>query len=236
MYKSTTLRAPPLNRLLAALPKDEYRRLLPNLELVPLLFGKVLYQVGDVIRHVYFPTAGIVSLLAAADERATLEVGMVGREGMIGLPLFMGVKTSRDCAVVQGAGAAMRMKATVFRRECTNGGSLPRLLSRYTHSRLTQVSQGAACNRFHSIEARLARWLLMTRDRMDGDEFQITQEFLSNMLGVRREGVNRAAGALQQRNLISYSRGTLTTLDQAGLQAASCRCYEIIKDELDSAR
>lgn len=236
MYKSTALQAPPLNRLLGALPKDEYRRLLPNLELVPLIFGEVIYQVGDVIRHVYFPTAGIFSLLAAAEERATLEVGMVGREGMIGLPLFMGVKTSRDCAVVQGAGAAMRMRAAAFRKECTNGGSLPRLLSRYTHSRMTQVSQGAACNRFHSIEARLARWLLMTRDRMDGEEFQITQEFLSNMLGVRREGVNRAAGALQQQNLISYSRGTLTTLDRAGLEAVSCRCYEIIKDEVDSAR
>lgn len=236
MHRSTALQAPPLNSLLAALPKDEYRRLLPNLELVPLIFGDVIYQVGDLIRHVYFPTAGILSLLAAAEERATLEVGMVGREGMVGLPIFMGVRTSRDCAVVQGEGAAMRMKATAFRKECTNGGSLPRLLSRYTHSRLTQVSQGAACNRFHSIEARLARWLLMTRDRMDGDEFQITQEFLSNMLGVRREGVNRAAGALQQQNLISYSRGTLTTLDRAGLEAVSCRCYEIIKDELASAR
>jgi len=154
---------------------------------------------------------------------------------MAGLPVFMGVKTSRDCAVVQGAGAAMRMKAPAFRRECTNGNSLAGLLRRYTHSRLTQVSQGAACNRFHSIEARLARWLLMTHDRMERDDFQLTQEFLSNMLGVRREGVNKAAGALQQRNLISYSRGTLTTLDRAGLEAVSCCCYEIIKDELDSA-
>ena len=235
MYKSTALPAPPLNRILAALPKDEYRRLLPNLELVPLIFGEVIYKAGDLIRHVYFPTGGILSLLAAAEERATLEVGIVGREGMVGLPVFMGVKTSRDCAVVQGAGAALRMKATVFRRECTNGGSLPVYLRRYTHSRLTQMSQGAACNRFHSIEARLARWLLMTRDRMEKDEFQLTQEFLSNMLGVRREGVTKAAGALQERNLIRYSRGTLTTLDRAGLEAASCRCYEIIKDELDSA-
>ena len=195
MSKSTALRAPPLNRLLAALPKDEYRRLLPNFELVPLTFGEVIYQPGDLIRYVYFPTAGILSLLAAAEEEATLEVGIVGREGMVGLPIFMGVKTSRDCAVVQGAGAAMRMKATAFRKECTNGGSLPRQLRRYTHSRLTQVSQGAACNRFHSIEARLARWLLMTRDRMERGEFQLTQEFLSNMMGVRREGVNKAAGA-----------------------------------------
>src|SRR5688500_935280 len=235
MYKSNALRAPPLNRLLAALPRDEYRRLIPNLELVPLVFGEVIYKAGDLIRHVYFPTGGVLSLLAAAEEGSTLEVGIVGREGMAGLPVFMGVKTSRDCAVVQGAGAAMRMKAPAFRRECTNGNSLAGLLRRYTHSRLTQVSQGAACTRFHSIEARLARWLLMTHDRMERDDFQLTQEFLSNMLGVRREGVNKAAGALQQRNLISYSRGTLTTLDRAGLEAVSCCCYEIIKDELDSA-
>lgn len=235
MYRSTALRLPSLNRLLAALPQVEYRSLVSNLELVPLIFGEVIYKPGDVIRHVYFPTSGILSLLAAAEERATLEVGIVGREGMVGLPIFMGVKFSRDCAVVQGAGEAMRMKAAVFRKECTNGGALPGLLRRYSHSRLTQMSQGAACNRFHSIEARLARWLLMTSDRMESDEFQLTQEFLSNMLGVRREGVNRAAGALQQRNLISYSRGTLTTLDRTGLEAASCRCYEIIKDEATSA-
>lgn len=234
MYKSTALPAPSLNRLLAALPKDEYRRLLPNLELVPLIFGEVIYKAGDVIRHVYFPTAGILSLLAAAEGRATLEVAMVGREGMVGLPVFMGVKTSRDFAVVQGVGAAMRMKAAAFLKECSNGGSLPRQLRRYTHSRLTQMSQGAACNRFHSIEARLARWLLMTRDRMELDEFQLTQEFVSNMLGVRREGVNRAAGALQQGNLIGYSRGTLTILDRAGLEAVACRCYGIIKDELSN--
>ena len=235
MDKSTALRAPPLNRLLAALPKDEYRRLLPDLELVPLNFGEVIYKPGDLIRHVYFPTAGILSLLAAAEEHATLEVGIVGREGMVGLPIFMGVKTSRDCAVVQGAGEALRMKATAFRKECSDGGSLPVQLRRYTHSRLTQISQGAACNRFHSIEARLARWLLMTRDRMERNEFQLTQEFLSNMLGVRREGVNKAAGALQHQNLISYSRGTLTILNQIGLEAASCRCYEIIKDEIDNS-
>jgi CRP-like cAMP-binding protein len=233
MYKS--LAAPPLNRLLAALPKDEYRRLLPNLELVPLIFGEVIYKAGDVIRHVYFPTTGILSLLAAAEERATLEVGIVGREGMVGLPIFMGVKTSRDFVVVQGVGAAMRMKAAAFLKECTNGGSLPRQLRRYTHSRLTQVSQGAACNRFHSIEARLARWLLMTRDRMEKDEFQVTQEFLSNMLGVRREGVNRAASGLQQANLISYSRGTLSILNRAGMEGVACRCYGIIKDELNNA-
>lgn len=231
MSKATTLRAPPTNRLLAALSKDEHRRLLPNLEPFPLDFGEKIYEPGDLIRHVYFPTSGILSLLASVEDRATLEVGIVGREGMVGLPVFMGVKTSHNRAVVQGAGVAMRMKTAAFRRECDNGGSLPRLLRRYTHSRLTQITQGAACNRFHPIDARLARWLLMTRDRMGTDKFQVTQEFLSNMLGVRREGVNKAAGALQKQKLISYSRGTLTTLNRAGLEAVACQCYGIIKEE-----
>jgi CRP-like cAMP-binding protein len=231
MSKANTLRAPPTNRLLAALPKDEHRRLLPNLEPFPLEFGEVIYEPGDLIRHVYFPTSGIVSLLAAVEDRATLEVGIVGREGMVGLPVFMGVKISHNRAVVQGAGVAMRMKTAAFRKECDNGSSLPRLLRRYTHSRLTQITQGAACNRFHPIDARLARWLLMTRDRMGTDEFQVTQEFLSNMLGVRREGVNKAAGALQKQKLISYSRGTLKTLNRAGLEAVACQCYGIIKEE-----
>lgn len=234
MSKTTTLRAPPTNRLLAALPKDEYRRLLPSLEPFPLVFGEVIYEPGDLIRYVYFPSSGIISLLAAVEDRATLEVGIVGREGMVGLPAFMGVKTSGNRAVVQGAGETMRMKATTFRKLCDNGGSLTKLLRRYTHSRLTQIAQGAACNRFHPIDARLARWLLMTRDRMGTDKFRLTQEFLSNMLGVRREGVNKAAGELQQRHLISYSRGNLTTLDRAGLKAVACRCYGIIKAEYDT--
>ena len=234
MPRTTNLRAPPTNRLLAALPKDEYERLLPKLEHFLLVFGEVIYEPGDLIRSVYFPTSGIISLLAAVEDRATLEVGIVGREGMVGLPAFMGVKTSGNRAVVQGAGAAMRMKANAFRNECENGGSFPRLLRRYTHSRMTQIAQGAACNRFHPIDARLARWLLMTSDRMGTDEFQLTQEFLSNMLGVRREGVNKAAGALQQRDLISYSRGNLLILDRAGLKAIACHCYGIIKAEYDT--
>ncbi len=234
MPAATPKLAPPTNRLLAALPKNEYRRLLPNLEPFPLVFGKVIYEPGDLIRHVYFPASGIISLLAVVEGRATLEVGIVGREGMVGLPVFLGVKTSRDRAVVRGAGAAMRMKATAYRKECDNGGSLPRLLLRYTHSLLTQIAQGAACNRFHPTDARFARWLLMTRDRMGTDEFQLTQEFLSNMLGVRREGVNKTAGALQKQQLISYGRGTLTTLNRAGLEAVACQCYRIIKEEYDS--
>lgn len=234
MSKTTKLRAPPTNRLLAALPKDEYQRLLPKLEPFPLVFGEVIYEPDGLIRNVYFPTSGIISLLAAVEDRATLEVGIVGREGMVGLPAFMGVKRTGNRAVVQGAGAALRMKATAFRNECENGGSFPRILRRYTHSRLTQIAQGAACNRFHPIDARLARWLLMTRDRMGADQFQLTQEFLSNMLGVRREGVNKAAGALQQQNLISYSRGDLLILDRVGLKAIACQCYGIIKAEYDT--
>jgi len=234
MSKTKTLRAPPTNRLLAALPKDEYQRLLPKFAASPLVFGEVIYEAGDRIRDVYFPTSGIISLLAAVADRATLEIGIVGREGMVGLPAFMGVKTSGNRAVVQGAGAAMIMKVAAFRKECDNGGSLTRLLRRYSHSRLTQIAQGAACNRFHPIDARLARWLLMTSDRMGTDEFQLTQEFLSNMLGVRREGVNKAAGALQEQNLISYSRGRLLIEDRVGLKAIACDCYGIIKAEYDA--
>lgn len=221
----------PGNRLLATLPKKEYQRLLPDLEAYPLLFEKVIYEPGGVILDVYFPTSGIVSLLAAVEDRATLEVGLVGNEGMVGLPLFMDVKTSVNRAVVQGTGSALRMKAKVFRKECDDGGSLPRLLRRYSHSLLTQISQTAVCNRFHPTDARLARWLLMTRDRMESDEFQLTQEFLSNMLGVRREGVNKAAGLLQQEGFISYSRGSLTILNGIGLEGIACLCYRIIKEE-----
>ena len=234
MSKAIALPAPATNRLLAALPRNEYRRLLPNLEPFPLVFGKVIYEPGDLIRHVYFPASGIISLLAVVEGQATLEVGIVGREGMVGLPVFMGVKTSRNRAVVRGAGTALRMKATAYRKECNNGGSLPRLLRRYTHSLLTEVAQGAACNRFHPMDARLARWVLMTRDRMGADEIQLTQEFLSNLLGVRREGVNKTAGTLQKQRLISYRRGTLTTLNRAGLEAVACQCYGIIKEEYDS--
>jgi CRP-like cAMP-binding protein len=222
------------NRLLATLPRKEYERLRPSMEEIPLLFEKVLYEPGGIILDVYFPTSGVVSLLAAVEDRATLEVGLVGREGMVGLPVFMDVKTSGNRAVVQGAGSALRMKAKVFRKECQDGGSLPRLLRRYTHSVLTQVSQTAVCNRFHPIDARLARWLLMTRDRMGADEFQLTQEFLSNMLGVRREGVNKAAGTLQQQGLIRYSRGALTILNRPALEAIACQCYRIIKEEYDT--
>jgi len=222
---------PIANELLAALPKKEYQALQSQLEEIPLVFEEVLYKPAVLIIDVYFPNAGVISLLAGFNERATIEVGLVGKEGILGLAVFMGVNASQNRAVVQGAGSAMKMKAAAFRRECNNGGALPRLLQRYTHSLLTQITQSAVCNQFHSIEARLARWLLMTHDRMEADEFQLTQEFLSNMLAVRRECVSRAAGKLQKRNLITYSRGHLKVLHRAGLEAISCGCYEIITDE-----
>ena len=225
-------KSPPItNRLLAALPKKDYQSLQRHLEEIPLVFEELLYRPDVLITDVYFPSSGIVSLLAGVNERTTLEVGLVGNEGMVGLSVFFGVNSSLNGAVVQGAGSALKMKATVLRRECNNGGVLPRILRRYSHSVLTQVTQSAVCNQFHSVDARLARWLLMTHDRMGDDEFQLTQEFLSHMLGVRREGVSIAAADLQRRKLISYTRGRLKILDRPGLEATSCGCYEIIRDE-----
>ena len=231
MLPTVRRRAPVANRLLAALPEKEYQRLLPELEQVTLPFAEVLYEPGDRIRHVYFPNDSIISLLAEVAERSTLEVCIVGSEGMAGIPVFMGVDTSRYRALVQGAGTAMRMSAASLRTESEHVGSLHRLLHRYSHSLLTQVSQTAACNRFHTVDARLARWLLMTHDRLGSDEFRLTQEFMSNMLGVRREGVTRAAVDLQRQKLISYSRGRITVLNRTGLEALSCNCYRIIQAE-----
>ncbi len=219
------------NQLLAALPRKDYQALDKHLEEVPLVFDAVIYRRNVLVSDVYFPNSGIVSLLAGADERSTLEVGMVGSEGMVGLGVFLGVDDSHNSAVVQGAGTAMKMKASALRRECQNGSALPRILQRYTHSLITQITQAAICNQFHALEARLARWLLMMHDRLDGDGFQVTQNFLSNMLGVRREGVSLAASNLQKLDLIGYSRGRLKILDRAGLEAKSCGCYDIIKTE-----
>lgn len=235
MSKPSALRAPPTNRLLAALSQNEYRKLLPDLEQFPLIFGEQIYRAGATVRHVYFPTSGIVSLLADVDDGGTLEVGIVGREGMAGMSVFMGVKTSPNRVLVQGAGSALRMKATRLQSVTNNDGSLSRLLRRYSYSLWAQLSQSSVCTLYHPIDARLARWLLMTRDRMESNEFPITQDFLSSMLGVRREGVNKAAGKLQQQRLVSYTRGTLTILKPAALAAVACRCYRIIKKEYDNA-
>ena len=226
-------RAPAANRLLAALPQTEYRRLLPELEEVTLPFAHVLYEPGERIRHVYFPNESIVSLLAEVTAHSPLEVGLIGSEGMAGISVFMGVDASPHRAIVQGAGTAMQMEATRLQTVSGRAGSLRRLLHLYAHSLLTQVSRTAACNRFHTVDARLARWLLMTADRSGADGFRLTQDFISNMLGVRREGVNKAAGILQKDELITYSRGQIKLLDRAGLEAIACECYRIIKGESD---
>jgi CRP-like cAMP-binding protein len=223
-----------VNRLLATLPTNEYKRLLPKLKTVNLVLGEVLYESGDEIKYIYFPNDSIISLITEVSETSWLEVGMVGNEGMAGLAVFMGVGSSSTRALVQGSGTAMRMSSVVVRTEANRLGGLHRLLHRYSHSLLTQVSQSAACNRFHLVDARLARWLLMTNDRLGLDEFPLTQEFLSSMLGVRREGVSKAAGALQVAKLIRYSRGVITVLNRRGLEAKSCHCYGIIKAETDA--
>ena len=224
------------NSLLAALPRSKYLRLLVGLEPVTLTFGEVLYEPGEPIRHIYFPNDSLVSLLTLADGHLPLEVGLVGREGMVGIPLALGIDVSSVRALVQGAGTAMRITTARFRKEFRQSLPLQRELHRYTHELMVQVTQTAACNRFHVVEARLARWLLMTRDRVQSDQFRLTQEFLAHMQGVRRVGVTQAAGALQQRKLITYSRGNIRILDRKGLEAASCRCYQIVKDAHDRVK
>ncbi|HLA94354.1 MAG TPA: Crp/Fnr family transcriptional regulator [Pyrinomonadaceae bacterium] len=228
-----TKTAKPLNRLLAALPKTEYNLISSRLVHTPLVYNASVYEPGDEIKHVYFPDSGIISLLSAVDTDSTLEVGIVGNEGLAGLPVFLGVTISSNRAVVQGAGVAQRMSVKDFRAACKKSQKLTQLIQRYVHSLLTQISQSAVCNRYHHIDARLSRWLLMTHDRMRTDEFQITQEFLSNMLGVRREAVNKAAGDLQRQSLIKYSRGSLSVINRTGLEKAACPCYKIIRKEYE---
>jgi CRP-like cAMP-binding protein len=218
------------NRLLAALPRKAYLRLLPGLVPVELGFGEVLYEPGKPIRDVYFPGQSLVSLLTLVEGHLALEVGLVGREGMVGVPLALGVDASPVRALVQGGGQAMRMNAARFRKELGSSAPLQRELHHYIHALMSQISQTAGCNRFHIVQSRLARWLLMTRDRVRSAEFRMTHEFLSHMLGVRRVGVTEAAGALQRRKLIEYSRGRIRILDHRGLEAAACACYERIGD------
>jgi CRP-like cAMP-binding protein len=224
---------PIANSVLAALPRKTYQDLLSGLEPVTLAFGKVLYEPGAPIREVYFPTDGLVSLLTLVEGRLALEVGLVGREGMVGVALALGIGVSPIRALVQGTGTALRMSAARFRRELRRSAPLQRELYRYTHSLMAQITQTAACNRFHRVPARLARWLLMTRDRLRSDRFYLTHEFLSHMLGVRRVGVTEAASALQRRKLIAYRRGNITILDHGALETASCACYAIVKHMRD---
>jgi CRP-like cAMP-binding protein len=224
---------PIANNVLAALPRKTYQDLLSGLEPVTLTFGEVLYEPGEPIRDVYFPTGCLVSLLTLVEGRLALEVGLVGREGMVGVALALGIGVSPVRALVQGSGTALRMGAARFRKELQRSAGLQRELYRYTHSLMAQITQTAACNRFHMVPARLARWLLMTRDRVRSGQFHLTHEFLAHMLGVRRVGVTQAASALQRRKLIAYRRGNITILDHGALETASCACYEIVKHMRD---
>ena len=223
------------NHLLAAVPRKACQRMLAGLEPVELKYGQVLYEPKGPIRYVYFPIDCLVSLLTAVDKRRTLEVGMVGNEGMVGMPMALGIGVSAVRALVQGSGTAARMTAARFRTEFKNNMPLQRALFRYNHLLMAQISQTAACNRFHEAEPRLARWLLMTSGRLHADEFLLTHEFLAHMLGVRREGVTNAASALHRKKLIEYRRGNIKILDRKRLEAAACTCYRIVKNMQDSA-
>ena len=216
------------NQILTSIPVGEYGRLRRQLEPVALKFGQVLYEPGNAIEYVYFPIDSMVSLLTVVDRKRTLEVGMVGNEGMAGMPFILGVGVSGVRALVQGAGQAMRMGARAFRVEFERNQPLQQALFRYTYALMAQISQTAACNRFHQTGNRLARWLLMTRDRVGADKFLLTQEFLAHMLVIRRVGVTEAASALKRRRLIDYSRGRLQIIDLPGLKRAACTCYQTV--------
>ena len=219
------------NRLLAALPDEEYQRLVPHLEGVSLPLHKIIYEPGEPISHVYFPHQAMVSLVFTMLNGSTVEVGVVGNEGMVGLPVIWGGNTTTTSAFVQVADGGMRMESLRLLAEFNRGGALQRLLLRYMQALHTQVSQTAACNRLHSVEARLARWLLMVSDYVRSDQFMLTQEFIAQMLGTRREGVTVAAGTLSQAGIIRYTRGRITILDRENLKLTSCECYRVTKDE-----
>ena len=229
---SNKSRPPPIrNHLLAALPCEEYERLLPRLESVPLPFMEVLYEGGETIRHVYFPDDGLVSLLVVMGDETVREIGVIGNEGMLGTALALGMKTATTRALVQLPGSAMRMKAGALRDELGRGGALPNVLRRYSHALFTQVSQSAACVSSHAVDKRLSRWLLMTHDHAPGGEFEMKHEFLAMMLGVTRSVVTRAAGLLQKEKMIRYTRGQVTVLDRRRLEATACECYGVVKAE-----
>ncbi|TKD38742.1 Crp/Fnr family transcriptional regulator [Azotobacter chroococcum] len=224
---------PAQNHFLCALPADVHNRLRPHLERVPMPLGKVLYESGDVLRHVYFPTDSIVSMLYVMESGASAEISVVGNEGFVGVAMLMGGNSTTGRAVVQSAGHAWRLPAPRLREEFERHGELQHLVLRYTQSLITQVAQTAACNRHHTIDQQLCRWLLLSLDRLPDNRLTMTQELIANMLGVRREGVTEAAGKLQRLGVIEYSRGHITVLDRPALEQLSCECYAVVKQETD---
>jgi len=219
------------NHLLAALPETEWNRVQPQLELIPMPLGKALYESGDKLRHVYFPTTSIVSLLYVMENGASAEIAVVGNEGVVGIALFMGGETMPNRGVVQSEGEAYRLNGQVMLEEFNRGGAFQHLLLRYTLAMFSQMAQTAVCNRHHSIDQQLCRWLLLSLDRLPANKLIMTQELIANMLGVRREGVTEAAGKLQEAGLIEYNRGHITVLDRPGLEARVCECYEVVRKE-----
>lgn len=233
MRVSSTLLDPSKNRLLAALPPDDLERVLPTLQQVSFSLGDVVYESSGHLDYVYFPTTAIISLLYTMENGASAEMGLTGNDGVVGIALFMGGETMPNRAVVQSAGDALRMKAQVLQAEFARGGEFQRLLLRYTQALITQISQTAVCNRLHSVEQQLCRWLLLSHDRVDTNELIMTQELIADMLGVRREGVTVAAGHLQDMGAISYVRGRIQILNRRKLEEIGCECYRVVKDEFD---
>jgi len=225
--------AQPVNQLLAALPPEEYERLLPHLEPACFSLGESVYEAGERMEYVYFPADSIVSLLHTMLDGATAEVGLVGREGVVGIALFMGGDTMPNRAVVQGAGTVVRVRAAALQDEFRRGGAFQLLLLKYTQALITQIAQTAVCNRLHPVEKRLCRWLLMTQDRARSDMLQMTHEFIANRLGIQREAVSVAARRLQGKGVISYVRGRIRILGRAQLEECACECYGVVRDEQD---
>ncbi len=225
--------SPNQNHILAALPAQDYARLLPDLELIPMPLGWAVYESGGHMSYVYFPTTSLVSLLYVMEDGASAEIAITGNCGLVGISLFMGGETTPSRAVVQSAGNGYRLRASVLKREFATGGDLQHLALRYTQALITQMAQTAVCNRHHALDQQLCRWLLLSLDRLPSNELVMTQELIANMLGVRREGVTEAAGKLQADGLIHYSRGHIKVLDRSGLEKRVCECYAVVRKEYD---
>ncbi len=229
----SSIRSARQNHLLAALPAADYARLVPDLDLIPMPLGWAIYESGALQRHTYFPTDAIVSLLYVLADGDSAELGVIGNDGVVGISLFMGGETTPSRAVVQSAGHGYRLKASVLKAEFEHRGALHHLLLRYTQALITQMTQTAVCNRHHTVDQQLCRWLLLSLDRLPSNELVMTQELIANMLGVRREGVTEAAGRLQAAGLIHYTRGRITVLDRTKLEARVCECYGVVRRETD---